>query len=68
LGSISSAYFLRNEDEKFFWHSNCANGKQTAFGKKCTNLSLKFEVLIVGEIEQQIFRSPETFRLANKVW
>jgi len=28
------------------------------FGKKCANLSLKLEVLIVGEIEQQIFFVP----------
>jgi len=38
--------------------------QQTAFGKKCANLSLKL-VLIVGEIEQQIFCLPETFCLTK---
>ncbi len=34
---------------------------QTAFGEKGANLSLEFEVLIVGEIEQQIFCAMATF-------
>jgi len=29
--------------------------RRTAFGEKCANLSLKFGVLIVGEIEEQNF-------------
>jgi len=32
----------------------------------CNNLSLKFVVLIFGDIEQQIFYVPATFRLAKK--
>jgi len=39
--------------------------QQTAFGKKCPNLSLKFGVLIVGEIEQQ-FVVPGVFSLGEK--
>jgi len=38
------------------------------FGKKCTNLSLKLGVLIVGKMEQQIYHVPVTFCLAKKVW
>ncbi len=36
---------------------------QTLFGKKCANLSLKFRVLIIGEIEQQLFLSTGNFYL-----
>jgi len=36
--------------------------------KKSGNLRLKFGVLIIGEIEQQIFLAPVTFFLAKKVW
>jgi len=39
----------------------------TVFSNKCTNLSLKFGVLIVDEIENQFFL-PATFHLAKKVW
>jgi len=38
------------------------------FGKKCANLSLKLEVLIVGEIEQQIFLCRGDFLIDEKVW
>jgi len=37
------------------------------FRKKCTSLSLKFGVLFVGGIDQQIFRALATFCLAKKV-
>ncbi len=40
------------------------------FGKNCTNLSLKFGVLIVDEIEQQFFRQmlcAGNFLLCKKV-
>jgi len=36
------------------------------FGKKSANLSLKFGVLIIGEIEQQIFYAPATFLIGKK--
>jgi len=41
---------------------------QTAnkIGKKCTNLSLTFGALIVGEIKEQIFHATVTFSLAKK--
>jgi hypothetical protein len=42
--------------------------RQTAFGKKCANLSLKFGVLIADEIEQQFFCEPVTFFFAKKVF
>jgi hypothetical protein len=35
-------------------------------GKKSANLSLKFGVLIIGEIEQQIFYAPATFLIGKK--
>jgi len=46
---------------------------QTAnnFGKKCVNLSLKFGVLIVGEIEGQFFHQTlgaSNFLFCKKVW
>ncbi len=40
---------------------------QTVFGKKCANLSLKFWVLIIGEIEQ-IFCALATFQTTKNVW
>jgi len=49
------AAFSREQDEN-----------QTEFGKMFTNLSLKFVVLIVGEIEQRIFCAMVTFCLAKK--
>jgi len=59
--------FSRKQDEKlYFAHKS---GKwETAFGKKCSNLSLKFGVLSIGEIEHQIFCALPTFHLAKKVW
>jgi len=61
------AAFLRKENEKLYLVSKL--GKlQTTFGKKCANLGLKFEVLIIVEIEQQFFCAPGTFRLAKLFW
>jgi len=40
---------------------------ENKFGKKCTNLGLKFGVLFGGEIEQQIFCSSETFCLEKSL-
>jgi len=48
-----SVAFMRKQDEKLFWCTNWA--RQNAFGKMCTTLSLKFGVLIVGEMKQQFF-------------
>ncbi len=59
--------FLRKLDEKLFLALKLGR-RQTAFGEKCANLSLKFEVSIVDEIEQQIFRPPANFCLVKKVW
>jgi len=54
------ALLSHKQDEKLFW--------QTAnkFDKKCTNISLKFGVLFVGEIDLRIFCSPAIFCLAKK--
>jgi len=38
------------------------------FAKKCANVSLKFGVLILGEIEQKILHAMATFALAKRVW
>jgi len=46
-----------------------ANNKQ--IWQKCANFSLKFGVLIVGEIEWQFFDrcfAPAPYCLAKKVW
>jgi len=51
------SFILHKQDEKLF----------PALGIKCANLSLKFGVLIVGEIEQQIFHEPATFCSSKKV-
>jgi len=46
--------FLGAQDERHFLaHSVWQTLRK--IGKKCTNLSLKFETLIVGEIEQRFF-------------
>jgi len=38
------------------------------FGENSTNLSLKFRVLFIGEIDQQIFRAPAaTFHLSKSL-
>jgi len=59
--------FSHKQDEKLFL-ANILGDWQTVFGKNFTNLSLKFGVLIVGEMEQQMFHTPATFRMAKKVW
>ncbi len=38
----------------------------TEFGKICPNLSLKFVVLIIGEIEHKILCTPATFCWCEK--
>jgi len=50
--NMRTCFFCPNRMRSFF----VSKYKQwTNLGKKCANLSLKFVVLIVGEIEQQIF-------------
>jgi len=63
---LARLFLLKQNEELFLTH---ILGKfRTVFGKKCTNLSFKFGVLIIGEIEQFIFCAPPTFCLAKKVW
>ncbi len=59
--------FLREQDDKLFLLLKLGKW-QAAFGKKCTNLSFKFENIIIGQIEQQIFCALSTFSLGIKVW
>jgi hypothetical protein len=44
----------------FFGKWRVANGKQ--IWQKCANLSFKFGVLFIGEIDQQFFCALATFR------
>ncbi len=59
-----SMAFSSKQDDKLYLAHNLGEW-QTAFGKKYTNWSLKFGVLIVGEIEQQ-FVVPGVFSLGEK--
>jgi len=49
------AAFSREQDEKLFWRTVLGK-RHKKFGKKFAHLSLKFGVLIFGEIEWQFFR------------
>ncbi len=61
--NILTLFFCKNRMRSVFF------GKQIGHtAKKCANVGLKFGVLIVGEIEQQIFCRPATLRLVKKVW
>jgi len=60
-----SMAFSSKQDDKLYLAHNLGEW-QTAFGKKYTNWSLKFGVLIVGEIEQQFFLCASNFLLVEK--
>jgi hypothetical protein len=47
--------FLRAKYDRFFWNLVFGGQMANKFSKKCTNLSSKFGVLIVDEIELQFF-------------
>ncbi len=56
----TSKAFLRQQEDKLF-SANKLGKIWTVFGKNFVNLSLKFEVLIIVEIEQQSFVHQQLF-------
>jgi len=54
---MRAAFLPKQNETPFLGRSVWQMGNK--FGKKC---ALKFGVLIVGEIEQQSFHAPATFR------
>ncbi len=63
--NIRAQLFCAHRMRGSFWHSICWTANK--FGKKCTNLSLKFGVLIVGEIEWWFFL-PNSVRRQLFAW
>jgi hypothetical protein len=58
---MQAAFSQEQNENPFLAHSVWQTAIKLA--KKCTNLSLKFGVLIVGEIEQQFFCGRRLFDL-----